>query len=140
MEQSILKSTKKVLQIGLDDESFDLDILTHINSAFSTLHQVGIGPFAGFAVEDDESVWADFVDPGPMQNLVKTCIYLRVRILFDPPTNPPLLTAMEKQIEEHIFRLSVMREETDWVDPDPVVGSLDDLFEGHVPVIDAGGA
>ena len=140
MEQSILKSTKKMLQIGLDDDSFDLDILTHINSAFSTLHQVGLGPYEGFAIEDDSKNWDEFVDSGPILDLVKTCVYLRVRIVFDPPTIPPLLTAMNQQIEEHMFRLSVMREETDWVDPDPVPASLEDLFEGHVPVIDAGGA
>jgi hypothetical protein len=140
MEQSILKSTKKVLQIGDDDESFDLDIITHINSAFSTLHQVGVGPYVGFTIEDDTKQWEEFVDPGPMLNLVKTYVYLKVRMLFDPPTMSPLLASMEKLIDEHTFRLSVMREETDWVDPNPVPASLDDLFEGHVPVIDAGGA
>jgi hypothetical protein len=140
MEQSILKSTKKVLQIGDDDESFDLDIITHINSAFSTLHQVGVGPYVGFTIEDDTNQWEEFVDPGPMLNQVKTYVYLKVRMLFDPPTMSPLLASMEKLIDEHTFRLSVMREETDWVDPNPVPASLDDLFEGHVPVIDAGGA
>jgi hypothetical protein len=140
MEPSILKSTKKVLQIGDDDESFDLDIMIHINSAFSILHQVGLGPYEGFTIEDESSKWEDFIDPGPILNLVKTYVYLQVRLQFDPPTAPPLLSSMEKLIEEHIFRLSVMREETDWVDPMPVPASLDDLFEGHVPVIDAGGA
>jgi hypothetical protein len=140
MEQSILTSTKKVLQIGDDDESFDLDIMTHINSAFSTLHQVGIGPLAGFAIEDDTSNWDDFVDSGPMQNLIKTFVQLHTRLLFDPPATTFHLNAVKDQLQETTWRLSVMREETDWVDPDPDIASLDDLFEGHVPTLDGGGA
>ena len=140
MEQSILISTKKVLQIGPDDESFDLDIMTHINSAFSTLHQVGIGPYDGFFIEDDEAGWDDFVDPGPMQNLIKTFVLLHSRLHFDPPATTFHLNAAKEQLQEVTWRLSVMREETDWVDPAPVPASLDDLFEGHVPIIDAGGA
>jgi hypothetical protein len=62
MEQSILKSTKKILNLSVDDTSFDLDILTHINSAFSHLHQLGIGPEAGFVVEDADKEWSDFLD------------------------------------------------------------------------------
>jgi hypothetical protein len=140
MEQSILKSTKKLLQIGSDDDSFDLDIMTHINSAFSTLHQVGVGPYAGFAIEDDTANWDEFLDPGPMQNQVKSFVFLHSRLRFDPPATPFLINAVQEQLQEATWRISVMREETDWVDPNPVPASLDDLFEGHVPIIDAGGA
>lgn len=120
MEQSILRATKKVLNIGLDDDSFDLDIITHINSAFSNLHQLGIGPIEGFVIDDEEAVWADFgISSTPMLSLLKTCIYLRVRLLFDPPTTSYLRDASEAQVREHEWRLSTLREATDWVDPDP---------------------
>jgi hypothetical protein len=124
MEPSILKSTKKVLGIGPDDTSFDPDIITYINSAFSNLHQLGIGPDDGFVIEDEEGKWADFVtDPAllPYFSLIKTCVYLRVRMLFDPPTTSYLINAMKDQIAEHEWRLSTAREGYAWVDPSPVV-------------------
>ena len=125
MEESILQSTKKVLGIHPDDDSFDLDVMTHINSAFSILHQLGVGPVDGFFIEDEGPTWTDFVnEPLPIMNEVKTCVYLRVRMLFDPPTTSFLINSMERQIVEHEWRLSVMREGTpgdQWVPPLPPV-------------------
>jgi hypothetical protein len=119
MEESILISTKKVLGISPDDDSFDLDIITYINSAFSVLHQLGVGPVNGFMIEDEEEEWGDFAVSEYQRNLVKTCIYLRVRKLFDPPTSSYLLDAVDKQLQEHEWRLNVNREEIEWTDPDP---------------------
>lgn len=123
MEQSILNSTKKILNVNPDDDSFDLDIITHINSAFSVLHQLGIGPPDGFFIEDDTETWADFLPAGPtpMIKEVQTCVYLRVRLLFDPPQTSYAIAALERQIGEHEWRVNVMRENVDWVDPDPPV-------------------
>jgi hypothetical protein len=122
MEQSILKSTKKLLNIGDDDQSFDLDITTHINTAFFHLHQLGIGPEAGFQIEDDQATWTDFLgeDASPLlRNAAKTNIALRVRLIFDPPQLQHLLSSVERQILESDVRMNMLREETDWVDPDP---------------------
>lgn len=121
MENSILKSTKKIL--GLDPEYtvFDLDIITHINSTFSTLTQLGVGPVDGFSIEDDSAEWADFINDDLKLNSVKTYVYLKVRLVFDTPTTSYLIAAFEKQISELEWRLNVNREDTDWVDPDPPV-------------------
>jgi hypothetical protein len=120
MDTSILNSTKRILGLSLDDESFDHDVITHINSAFSILNGLGIGPVEGFAIEDDTADWADFgITSLPTLNLLKTCIYLRVRMLFDPPNSSYLQAAFKQQIDEHEWRLSQMREATAWVDPDP---------------------
>ena len=124
MEQSILTSTKKVLGIAEDYTAFDLDIITHINTAFSTLTQLGVGPAAGFAIEDNVAVWTDFYADDLQYNAVKSYVFLRTRMLFDPPQTSYLITAMEKQIQELEWRLNVHREETDWVDPDPEVIEL----------------
>lgn len=121
MEQSILTSTKKILGISPDDDSFDLDVITHINSAFSTLHDLGVGPVNGFAISDESAEWHDFCDDMIKLGHIKTLVYLRVRMVFDPPTVSYLLDAMNKQIEECEWRLSVNRESTEWVDPDPPV-------------------
>lgn len=119
MEESILISTKKVLGVGPDDGSFDLDIITHINSAFFTLQQLGLGPVEGFYIEDEEAQWDDFEADPNISAQVKTYIYLKTRMLFDPPQTSYLITAFEKQIVEHESRLNMRREETAWVDPDP---------------------
>jgi hypothetical protein len=120
MEESILKSTKKVLGIGLDDDSFDLDVITHINSALSNLSQLGVGPEEGVFIEDDTTDWdALGIESVPILSQTKTLIYLRVRVLFDPPQTSFLQDALAKQILEHEWRIDTMREATEWVDPDP---------------------
>lgn len=119
MEQSILISTKKILGIAEDYEVFDLDIITHINTAFSTLTQLGVGPTEGFMISDAEAVWTDFVDDDLQYNSVKSYVFLKVRQLFDPPSTSYLISAVEKQIQELEWRLNVHREDTEWVDPDP---------------------
>lgn len=131
MEQSILTSTKKILGIAEDYTVFDLDIITHINSAFSTLTQLGVGPANGFMIEDATAVWSDFITDVPagsyepstgddlQYNSVKSYVFLRVKHLFDPPTTSYLIDASERQIKELEWRLNVHREETGWTDPDP---------------------
>lgn len=121
MEQSILKSTKKILAIADEYTVFDLDIITHINTAFSILTQLGVGPVEGFMIEDDTAVWTDFdpVDDHFNYNAVKSYVFLKVRQLFDPPATSYLISAVERQVEELEWRLNTHREQTEWVDPDP---------------------
>lgn len=119
MSNSILVSTKKMLGIDAAYTAFDLDVLTHINSALATLNQLGIGQDEGFMIEDDAAEWADFLGTDLRLNPVKTYVFLRVRLLFDPPQTSFHLAAMEKQIQELEWRLNVHREGLSWVDPDP---------------------
>lgn len=118
MESSILTSTKKILGISADYTTFDLDIITHINAAFSTLSHLGIGPAEGFMIEDVDAEWGDFIDDISQLSSVKSYVFLKVRQLFDPPTTSYLITAVEKQIQEFEWRLNSRREETEWVDPE----------------------
>lgn len=110
MDDSILNSTKKILGIEAAYTAFDLDILMHINSVFSTLNQLGIGPEAGFMIEDSSATWATFLGSDMTLNSVKTYVYLRVRLLFDPPTTSYLIEALQKQVSELEWRLNVQRE------------------------------
>ena len=120
MEPSILNTIKKILGISPEYLAFDLDIMTHINAAFSTLTQLGVGPPTGFTVDDVADEWDDFIDPLDHQyNAVRSYVALRVRLLFDPPTAGYLITAHNEQIKELEWRLNIHREETDWTDPDP---------------------
>lgn len=120
-DDSILKSTKKVLGIEDTYTAFDVDIVMHINSVFSTLEQLGIGPVGGFYIEDATPTWSAFLGTDPRLSSVKTYVYLRVRMLFDPPGTSYLIDSLEKQARELEWRLNTRREETEWVDPDPLV-------------------
>lgn len=106
MEQSILKSTKKTLGLDPTYTPFDLDVITYINGAFSTLNQIGIGPDGGFSIEDDEVEWDDY-DCLPLQlHMVKIYVSLRAKILFDPPATSYLIDASNAQLKEYEWRLS----------------------------------
>lgn len=111
--QHVLRSIKKLL--GLDEgyRAFDVDIMIHINSAFSTLHQLGVGPEEGFAITGDDETWDLFLgkDHKTPLNSVKSYVYLKTRLLFDPPPHAFLLTALESQIEELEWRLTQQAEE-----------------------------
>jgi len=118
MAQSILNSIKKVIGIHPDDVSFDEDIVMHVNSAFSTLAQLGVGPAEGFMIEDDLATWDTFLGADPrLLNSVKTYVYLKVRLVFDPPNTSFVIESMNKQIQELEWRLNVQREEESWTDP-----------------------
>ncbi len=107
---SILNSTKRILGIDYSYTPFDTDIITHINAIFSVLNQLGIGPDEGFFIGGDDEKWEDFQIPDIQLNLVKTYLYLRVRMLFDPPGTSYLIEAMNNQIKEYEWRLSSLRE------------------------------
>ncbi len=110
MEESILKSTKKILGLADSYTPFDLDVITHINASFSILDQLGVGPLGGFFIEDDSSEWSDYEAPPNQLNLIKTYVFLKVRMLFDPPGTSFLISAMTDQIKEYEWRLNVFRE------------------------------
>lgn len=129
---SILTDTKKVLGIAEDYTAFDADVIMHINTVFATLNQLGLGPEEGFMIEDETAEWSDFIGEDIRENSVKTYVYLRVRMLFDPPTTSYLLAAMEKQYQELEWRLSTHREATQWVSPFPPAAA-DDVFDGGAP-------
>jgi hypothetical protein len=91
----------------------------HINSVFSTLDQLGVGPEGGFQIEDKNQTWTELYGDDPRLNSIKTYTYLKVRMYFDPPTTSYLQKAFQDQIKELEWRLNVVREGDYWVDPDP---------------------
>ena len=109
---SILQSIKKMLNVHGDDHNFDTDIIILINTTFVTLHQIGVGPTNGFAITGKDETWDDFIaDADDISiNSVKTYIYLKVRLVFDPPTSSSVMEAINKNINELEWRLNVMAE------------------------------
>jgi hypothetical protein len=120
MDDSILNSVKKVLGIDAEYTAFDPDIIMHINSVFVVLNDMGIGPDLGYAITDNTAKWSDFLGADPRLNSVQTYVFLRVRLLFDPPTVSYLIDSMKEQIREFGWRLSTHREGESWTDPNPV--------------------
>ena len=104
---SILTSVKKQLGIAEDYEHFDPDIIMHINSVFSILNQLGVGPPEGFSISDETSVWTDFIGDSLKLELVKTYVYLKIRLIFDPPTSSAVMDAFKQNIAELEWRISV---------------------------------
>lgn len=104
---SILTSIKKMLGITEEYTHFDSDLIMHINSVFMVLQQLGVGPDEGFMIEDDTDMWTDFLPNGPVLNVVKSYMYLKVRLLFDPPIGSGAMESMKNIISEYEFRLNV---------------------------------
>lgn len=106
---SILTSIKKLLGIEVDYTHFDDDIIIHINGVFSDLTDIGVGPSEGFLIKDATSVWSDFLPeiPPALFELVKRYIYLKVKLIFDPPLNSSVTESINKQIAEAEFRLHI---------------------------------
>jgi hypothetical protein len=133
-KDSILQSTKKFLGIDSSYDVFDMDVLLHINSVFSTLYQLGVGlTDEQFEVEDENTTWAQAL--GTQKNLVmiKSYVYLRVRLLFDPPQTGFATTSMDNQIKELEWRITVAASSS----PNlpvvlPPVGTIDDIVEAEV--------
>ena len=111
MDDSILTSIKKLLGITEDYNNFDQDIIMHINSVFMILTQMGVGPADGFSIEDDSAIWIDFTSDLKVLESVKSYMYLKVRLLFDPPTSPSVLDSTNRLINEFEWRLNVAGEE-----------------------------
>lgn len=104
---SILNSVKKMLGIQEDYEHFDQDIIMHINSVFMILNQIGVGPSKCFSISDSSSSWDEFKQGDETLESIKTYMYMKVRIMFDPPQNSVAMESINKVINELEFRLKV---------------------------------
>lgn len=135
MAESILTSIKKMLNIHETDTNFDMDVLIHINGAFSTLHQLGIGPENGFAIADATTTWTSFIGTDQRYNSVINYVYFKTRLGFDPPPTSYGIQAMEKMAEEIAWRLNVVYEGDNWVGPDPTPDPtpLPPVLDGGTP-------
>lgn len=102
---SILTTIKKLLNVSESDTNFDVDITVHINSALSVLTQLGVGPTSGFSISDASEEWTDFVPENPKLEMIKSYVFLKTRIVFDPPTNSTIMEANKAAIAELEWRI-----------------------------------
>lgn len=114
-DNSILDSTKQMLGLESDNTDFDLDVITHINSTFFSLNQLGIGPLEGYMIEGSEEKWSDYLRGDVNLNAVRGYMYAKVRSLFDPPSTSFHIAASEKNIAELEWRLNVKYENDTYI-------------------------
>lgn len=110
MEESILMTIKKMLGLEADYTPFDTDIIVLINSALMTLTQADVGPSSGFKITGMSESWSDFLTNEVMLESAKQYIYMKVRIIFDPPSSGTVMDALKTQSEELLWRLIAQAE------------------------------
>lgn len=103
---SILQSIKKLLGIQPEYDVFDQDILIHINTAFAILNQLNIGPPDGFYVADKDVTWATYITSCNL-TMIRTFVYLKVKLIFDPPSSTAVIESINRTLGEIEFRLYV---------------------------------
>lgn len=112
---SILTSIKKLLGLSEECENFDNDIIMHINSVFFILNQIGVNPDNNFSITDKTKVWDDYVPPTQNLQIIRSYVYLKVRLLFDPPLSGTLVEVIKSQVAEFEWRIMTS------VEPKPVI-------------------
>ena len=114
MEYSILNTIKKMLGLDANYTAFDTDIIVHINSALMTLTQLGVGSPSGFSITSSLATWQDFIGTTTDLEAIKSFVYLKTRLAFDPPATSFVLEAIKAMISEYEWRINVQ------VDTDPL--------------------
>lgn len=107
---SILDSIKVLLNVQDYDDAFDQELIMHINSVLMICSQLGLGPKEGFSIHGSEETWAQFLGDQTDVEAIKNYIYMKVRLVFDPPTNSFTLDAMKRMADEYEWRLNVQVE------------------------------
>lgn len=110
MMDSILTSIKKLIGYPEDYEQFDTDLIIHINSVFTILNQIGVGPINGFSIKDKSTTWSEYTGDTVLFDSVKTYVYMKVRLVFDPPSSSFVLESIKEMIKEYEWRLNAFAE------------------------------
>ena len=123
MAESILKTIKQLIGCPDGFEQFDLDLIVHINSAFATLTHLGVGPKEGYRITGADNAWNEFEDDAQKLSLIKDYVYIKTRLLFDPPTSGSLMDSLKEQLKEMEWRLYMLY---DHISEDDEKGNSDD--------------
>lgn len=109
--ESILRSIRKM--IGPDETytHYDTDLIIHINSVLAVLTQLGVGPSEGFFIQDESATWNDFLGNDPKLEMVKSYVYMKVKLAFDPPSSSAVIDSMNRSISEFEWRTNIAAEE-----------------------------
>jgi hypothetical protein len=133
MATSILNAAKETLGIAEEDPAFDIELTIHINSVLADLNDFGVGPVAGHEITGPEDTWEDFLGSEKKLNTAKSYMYLRLRLIFDPPATGPATESFNKQAEQMAWRLQTRQEVAILEDPLNVTddGVIDGIIDGE---------
>lgn len=110
MDNGILTSVKIQLSLMPEDDSFDDELVMYINAAFSVLTQLGVGPITGFSITGYDETWDDYVVDIVQSNMAKHYVAMKVKSMFDPPSNSTVYNKMLEQLQEYEWRLRLQAE------------------------------
>ena len=116
---SILTSIKKMHGIDEMDESFDMELIMHINGALMIMTQLGVGPKEGFSITSKDEEWDQLLEGRKDLDLVFSDVYLRTKLVFDPPQNSFLVASMKEQIKEYDWRIEAWHKPQHEIQPEP---------------------
>lgn len=131
IQSSILLSIKKAIGASPDYTPFDVDIIMHINSQLANLYQIGLNAAKSIIVDGPDQLWTDLIPAGDSRlQFVKTYVYAKVKMIFDPPTSTAQMQALKDAASEAEFRISVAvdkpYDDLNPTDPDnPTGGTMD---------------
>lgn len=111
MQNSILLTIKQMLGIPSEYSVFDEELIVYINTVIAALRQLGVGPENGFAITGENDSWEDYIGDTSMYENVKSYIYLKVRMMFDPPSSSFVLEAFKNQAAEIEWRIYIQADE-----------------------------
>jgi hypothetical protein len=97
-----------MLGISNDDTNFNDELIMFINGALMVMTQLGVGPSQGFSITSAKNTWKELLGDRKDLDAVRSDVFLRVRLIFDPPINSFLVTAIEKQIAEYDWRIAAL--------------------------------
>ena len=105
MIDSVLLSTKQMLGISPEDTSFDVNVIMSINTALTILMDLGLTEVEDQIVTSDKMTWDELLGGRTDIEYVKTYIYQKVKLIFDPPTSTAAIDAMQRSISELEWRI-----------------------------------
>lgn len=109
MSVNIIQSTRNALGLPEEHSDFEDEVKLHISASLTVLNQNGIGviPFS----LTDSSTWDDFFDESQVlgnevKALVPTYVFIKTKLLFDPPSQLSTAEFYKEYTNELLWRLN----------------------------------
>lgn len=102
MNESVLVTIRRMLTgiLYSGETAFDDELINHINMVMAILHRLGVGPKEGFRITSENEMWSDFLQTDEMLSEIQSYVYMKVKMIFDPPASSSASKAFESYIQE----------------------------------------
>ena len=113
LQESILNTIKKMIGVEENYKQFDIDLIVHINTAFAALAQIGHNLKDGYFISDMNNIWSEYITDTRLLDPIKTYVYLKTKLVFDPPSSSMVIESMKQTLKELEFRIQISAESID---------------------------